>query len=130
MPVSSAAWHATQPTALIAVHSYTPVYLGKARPWQMGIVFGEDRRMAALLIDGLKADPALTVGINEPYSPADQVNYTVEHHAGGRGLCRGDDRNSPRRDCRRRRRAALGGPVGRYSRGAARLCANRAKPSV
>jgi predicted N-formylglutamate amidohydrolase len=71
-----------QPTALIAVHSYTPVYFGKARPWQVGIVFGDDRRMADLLIRGLTADPSLTVGINEPYSPKDQVYYTVERHAG------------------------------------------------
>ena len=75
-----------QPTALIAIHSYTPIYLGQARPWHVGIVFAEDRRMADVLISGLKADPALTVGINEPYSPADQVYYTVERHAGARNL--------------------------------------------
>ena len=74
------------PTALIAVHSFTPVYFGKARPWQVGIVFDDDRRMADLLVRGLKADPALTVGINEPYSPADHVYYTVARHAGPRGL--------------------------------------------
>lgn len=71
-----------QPTALVAIHSYTPVYLGKARPWQVGIVFGEDRRLADLLIRELEADAALSVGINEPYSPQDQVYYTVERHAG------------------------------------------------
>ena len=49
-------------------------------------MFGEDRRLADLLIDGLTADPTLTVGINEPYAPADQVYYTVERHAGTRGL--------------------------------------------
>lgn len=74
------------PTALIAVHSFTPVYFGKARPWQVGILFDDDRRMADLLIRGLKADKALTVGINEPYSPADQVYYTLGRHAGPRGL--------------------------------------------
>jgi predicted N-formylglutamate amidohydrolase len=75
-----------QPTALIAVHSYTPVYLGKARPWQVGIVFDHDARLADALIRGLAADPALTLGINEPYSPADQVYYTVSRHAGPPGL--------------------------------------------
>jgi predicted N-formylglutamate amidohydrolase len=74
------------PTALIAIHSFTPVFFGNARPWQIGIVFGNDRRLADLLIDTLAADPALTVGINQPYSPADQVYYTVERHAGPRGL--------------------------------------------
>jgi predicted N-formylglutamate amidohydrolase len=77
---------AGSPTALIAIHSFTPVYFGKSRPWQIGIVFGDDRRLADLLIHKLEADPALTVGINQPYSPADQVYYTVERHAGPRGL--------------------------------------------
>ena len=72
--------------SLIAIHSYTPVYLGKARPWQVGIVFDDDRRMADLLIRALKADPGLTVGINEPYSPADHVYYTVARHARPRDL--------------------------------------------
>jgi predicted N-formylglutamate amidohydrolase len=75
-----------QPTALIAVHSYTPIYLGKARPWQVGIVFGEDRRLSDLLIRELEADAALSVGINQPYSPGDQVYYTVERHAGPTAL--------------------------------------------
>jgi predicted N-formylglutamate amidohydrolase len=69
-------------TALVAVHSFTPVYFGKARPWQVGIVFDDDRRVADLLIHGLSADQELAVGINEPYSPADQVYYTVNRHAG------------------------------------------------
>ena len=69
------------PTALVAVHSFTPIYLGKARPWQIGIVFDEDARMANALIAGLSDDPALSVGINEPYSPADLVYYTVSRHA-------------------------------------------------
>ena len=74
------------PTMLIAIHSYTPVFLGKSRPWQVGIVFDEDRRLADHIISGLKADPALTVGINEPYSPADNVYYTVARHARLRDL--------------------------------------------
>ena len=71
---------------MIAIHSFTPVYLGKSRPWEIGVVFGDDRRLADDFIRGLKADPALTVGINQPYAPADQVYYTVERHAGPRGL--------------------------------------------
>lgn len=71
-----------RPAILIAIHSYTPVFLGRARPWQIGIVFDRDRRLADLLIQGLKSDPALSVGINEPYSPADQVYYTVARHTG------------------------------------------------
>jgi predicted N-formylglutamate amidohydrolase len=69
------------PTVLLAIHSFTPVYLGNARPWHVGIVFDEDARMANALIKGLATDPGLMVGINEPYSPADLVYYTVSRHA-------------------------------------------------
>lgn len=74
------------PTAVVAIHSFTPVFFGKVRPWEIGVVFGDDRRLADILIRKLKSDPALTVGINQPYSPADQVYYTVERHGGPRGL--------------------------------------------
>jgi predicted N-formylglutamate amidohydrolase len=73
-------------TALIAIHSFTPVFLGKARPWQVGILFDDDARLANALIGNLTADLTLTVGINEPYAPADLVYYTVSHHARPRGL--------------------------------------------
>ena len=75
-----------RPTALIAIHSYTPIYFGDARPWQVGILFDDDRRLADLLISGFEADPALTVGINQPYSPADGVYYTLRRHAQSQGL--------------------------------------------
>ena len=38
------------------------------------------------MIAGLKAHPELTVGVNEPYSPADRVYFTLERHARPRGL--------------------------------------------
>lgn len=73
-------------TAVVAIHSFTEIYFGKRRPWQIGVVFDDDRRLADPFISELKADPALTVGINQPYSPADRVYYTVSRHAGPRGL--------------------------------------------
>lgn len=77
---------ADQEITIVAIHSFTPVYLGKSRPWQIGIVFDDDRRVADRLLDGLKDDLNLTVGANEPYSPADDVYYTVARHAHPRGL--------------------------------------------
>ena len=80
------------------------------------IVFGEDRRLADLLIGELKDDASLNVGINEPYSPADQVYYTVERHAGPSGLPAAmiEIRNDEIR--RRIRPAELGRPAGENSR--------------
>ncbi len=57
----------------------------RARPWEIGIVFDRNRRLADQLIDGLKAE-GLIVGVNEPYSPADRVYYTLTRHAESRGL--------------------------------------------
>lgn len=74
------------PTALVAIHSFTPVYLGQSRPWQIGIVFGDDLRLADPIIRRLKEDPKLTVGINEPYAPQDGVYYTLRRHAGAARL--------------------------------------------
>jgi len=74
------------PTALVAIHSFTPVWGGETRPWQIGVVFDEDRRLADEVIEALKSDPAVTVGVNQPYSPADRVYYTLARHGSGQGL--------------------------------------------
>jgi predicted N-formylglutamate amidohydrolase len=71
--------------ALVAVHSFTPVYRGTARPWEIGVLFDRDRRLADPLIAAFEAD-GLKVGINEPYSPADRVYYTLTRHGEERGL--------------------------------------------
>lgn len=74
------------PTALVAIHSFTPVWGGERRPWQIGVVFDEDRGLADQVLAALQSDPAITVGINEPYSPADRVYYTMARHGSSRGL--------------------------------------------
>jgi predicted N-formylglutamate amidohydrolase len=73
-------------TAVVAIHSFTPVYLGRSRPWEIGIVFDDDRRLSDPAIAALRADPTLNVGVNEPYSPADRVYYTLARHARPRRL--------------------------------------------
>lgn len=59
---------------------------GEARPWQIGVVFDEDRRLADQVTAALKADAMITVGVNQPYSPADRVYYTLARHGSGQGL--------------------------------------------
>ncbi|RAZ92008.1 N-formylglutamate amidohydrolase [Mesorhizobium hawassense] len=75
-----------QETRLVSVHSFTPVYKGKSRPWHIGIIHDDDRRLAAPLISALQRLAGVTVGVNEPYSPADRVYFTLERHARSRGL--------------------------------------------
>jgi len=73
-------------TWLVTVHSFTPVYRGVARPWQIGILHDDDERLSARLIAALKRVGDLTVGDNQPYSPADRVYFTLERHARAHGL--------------------------------------------
>lgn len=75
-----------QETRLVSVHSFTPVYKGRSRPWHIGIIHDEDSRLAAPLISALRRLSGVTVGVNEPYSPADRVYFTLERNARSRGL--------------------------------------------
>jgi predicted N-formylglutamate amidohydrolase len=73
------------PTALIAVHSFTPVYLGVARPWHAGLLYNRDDRLSRPLIALLQAE-GFVVGDNEPYAVSDESDYTIPVHAERRGL--------------------------------------------
>jgi predicted N-formylglutamate amidohydrolase len=75
-----------QETRLVSVHSFTPVYKGRSRPWHVGIIHDDDRRLALPLMTALRRLSGVTVGDNEPYSPADRVYFTLERHARSRGL--------------------------------------------
>jgi predicted N-formylglutamate amidohydrolase len=71
---------------MVSIHSFTPVYHGRARPWHIGVHYRLDRRLAALALKGLRADTALCVGENEPYPVALDEDYTIPVHAELRGL--------------------------------------------
>ncbi len=75
-----------RPPVMVSVHSFTPTYHGRARPWQIGVHYRLDRRLAALMLAGLRADGSLCVGENEPYPVALDEDYTVPVHAELRGL--------------------------------------------
>ncbi|MDP2411238.1 MAG: N-formylglutamate amidohydrolase [Pseudolabrys sp.] len=77
---------AQRPAALIAMHSFTPVYKGVTRPWQAGVLYNRDPRFAHLLMALLKGEAGLTVGDNEPYSVTDDSDYTIPVHGERRGL--------------------------------------------
>ncbi len=72
--------------AMVSIHSFTPVYRGEQRPWQIGLVHDQDHRIAHSLAQRLRADRGLTIGDNEPYGPGDGVYYTLTRHAERHGL--------------------------------------------
>jgi predicted N-formylglutamate amidohydrolase len=77
---------AGQTRAIVSIHSFTPIYRDVSRPWHIGLIHDKDERFARSVEAGLRQDPALIVGMNEPYSPADRVFHTLERHAERRGL--------------------------------------------
>ena len=74
-----------QRIVLVSLHSFTPVFQGRRRPWRYGVLHRGDsalsRRMLALLHDVIGAD----VGDNQPYA-MDAKDTTVPLHADPRGL--------------------------------------------
>ena len=54
--------------AVISVHSFTPRMNGEDRPWQVGVLWRHDRRIAAPVIEALRWRGDLVVGDNQPYS--------------------------------------------------------------
>jgi len=67
------------------VHSFTPVWRGRSRPWQIGILWDADPRLAVPMVEHLASDRSLLVGNNEPYSGA-LIRDTMYRHGTRRGL--------------------------------------------
>ena len=78
--------HAGLATALVAMHSFTPVFKGVARPWHVGVLYNRDPRFAHILMDLLRREEGLVVGDNEPYSVTDASDYTIPVHGEQRRL--------------------------------------------
>lgn len=72
--------------ALIAVHSFTPIFNRMSRPWQIGILWDADPRIPVPLMEKLRRIPGVVVGDNEPYSGKAPADYTIDHHAEPAGM--------------------------------------------
>ena len=71
---------------LISVHSFTPEWRGRRRPWQIGVLWSRsDGRLALPLLEALNREPDLIVGDNQPYT-GELENDCMSQHAVARGL--------------------------------------------
>jgi predicted N-formylglutamate amidohydrolase len=74
------------PTTMVSLHSFTPSMNGVARPWRFGVLHAGNSPYSRAVLAGLRADLSeALVGDNEPYR-MDEVDFTIPHHAGARGL--------------------------------------------
>lgn len=55
---------------IISIHTFTPTMQGRRRPWEVGVLWDRDDRVAKPLIAALAADHGHVVGDNEPYDGA------------------------------------------------------------
>jgi predicted N-formylglutamate amidohydrolase len=62
---------------LIAVHSFTPVYLGQSRAWHAGVLFDRGAALGQALIAQLRSDPLLNVDANVPYNVSEEDDYAL-----------------------------------------------------
>lgn len=72
-------------TRLVAIHSFTPVFLGVSRPWHAGILFSHSQAWGRQLVTALDR-PDRPVTANEPYEIEAETDYLVPVHGEGRGL--------------------------------------------
>jgi predicted N-formylglutamate amidohydrolase len=70
-------------TVICSIHSFTPQLRGRApRPWEVGVLYAEDDRLAAPLMTALTAQ-GWCVGDNEPYVgyfPGDAIDQHATRH--------------------------------------------------
>jgi predicted N-formylglutamate amidohydrolase len=70
----------------IAMHSFTPVYLGEVRPMQVAVLYNRNPRLSEIMADLLRREGDLAVAVNLPYQVSDETDYGVPVHAEGGGL--------------------------------------------
>lgn len=71
---------------VVSIHSFTPVYRNERRPWHIGVLSADDRRLAQPLLELLRAGAEFHVGDNQPYAPTDGVYHTLDKHTCARKL--------------------------------------------
>lgn len=69
---------------IVTMHSFTPVYFGKPRDVEIGILHDADTRLADAMLAA--ADDRYNVRRNEPYGPEDGVTHTLKEHGLSNGL--------------------------------------------
>jgi predicted N-formylglutamate amidohydrolase len=77
---------AGRPTWIVTIHSFTPVFLGVARPWHAGILFDQSRDFAETVIEGLARGSGLNVAANQPYTVDREGDYAIPVHGTDRDL--------------------------------------------
>ena len=66
---------------VVTVHSFTPIYHGKKRAVEIGVLHDNDTRLADAMLKIADAHTSANVQRNAPYGPEDGVTHTLREHA-------------------------------------------------
>lgn len=73
-------------TCILAMHSFTPVFFGQQRPWEIGVLYHQAAPYARAVLARLEQRQRWVVGDNQPYSVSEETDYAVPQHADKNGL--------------------------------------------
>lgn len=75
-----------QDSVIVTIHSFTPIYHGRERAVELGILHDEDSRLADRMLDAAAEAPLYRTERNQPYGPEDGVTHTLILHGLSNGL--------------------------------------------
>jgi predicted N-formylglutamate amidohydrolase len=71
--------------AVVTIHSFTPVYKGRQRHVEIGVLHDSDTRLADAMLEKTALPHGFDIRRNAPYGPEDGVTHTLKEHALPRG---------------------------------------------
>ena len=71
---------------VITIHSFTPIYHGKLRRVEFGVIHDADPRLSVAILSAAHKLTGLQAELNAPYSAADDVTHTLRMQATPYGL--------------------------------------------
>jgi predicted N-formylglutamate amidohydrolase len=75
-----------QENVIVTIHSFTPVYNGRQRAVELGILHDEDRWLADRILDAAAKAPLFHTERNQPYGTEVGVTHTLKLHGIANGL--------------------------------------------
>ena len=71
---------------MVTIHSFTPVYFGKPRAVEFGVIHDADETLPRAILTEAEAQTDLRAAWNEPYSAKDDVTHMLRVQATPYGL--------------------------------------------
>ena len=68
-------------TVVVTIHSFTPIYNGRERSVEFGVIHDADDRLARAIVVAGRTLTALNCALNDPYSASDGVTHTLRLQA-------------------------------------------------